>query len=195
MGKADPRIDRYLAKDRPWHAELVALRRLMLAEDVTEALKWRQPCYAAHGSNIGIIGAEKNDVALSFFKGVLFDDPSGLLVSPGPNSRSARVMRFTSVAEIDAAARDITGFIRQAIAVEKDGRTVDLPKDDFDYPEALLAAFEEDPELQDAFEALTPGRQRGYVLHISGAKQEATRRARIAKWRDRILAGQGMHDR
>ncbi|GLT09047.1 YdeI family protein [Sulfitobacter porphyrae] len=195
MGKADPRIDRYFDKDRPWRAELVALRRLMLAEDVTEALKWRNPCYAAHGSNIGIIGAEKNDVALSFFKGVLFDDPAGLLKVPGPNSRSARVMKFTSTEEIDAVAQDITGFIKQAIAVEKDGRSVDLPEDDLDYPEALLAAFEADPELQTAFEALTPGRQRGYVLHISGAKQEATQHARIAKWRDRILAGQGMHDR
>lgn len=195
MGKADPRIDRYFDKDRPWRAELVALRRLMLAEDVTEALKWRKPCYAAHGSNIGIIGAEKNDVALSFFKGVLFDDPAGLLKAPGPNSRSARVMKFTSTEEIDAVAQEIAGFIKQAIAVEKDGRSVDLPEDDFDYPEALLAAFEADPELQTAFEALTPGRQRGYVLHISGAKQEATRHARIAKWRDRILAGQGMHDR
>ncbi len=196
MGKADPRIDRYIAKDRRWRDELIALRRLLLAEDeVTEALKWRKPCYAAHNSNFAIIAAEKNDAVLSFFKGVLIDDPAGLLKTPGPNTRSGKVIRFTSTAEIEAAAQDIAGFIRQAIGIEKEGRTVDLPKDDFDYPEALLAAFEQDPELQAAFEALTPGRQRGYVLHISDARQEATRRARIAKWRDPILEGRGMHDR
>jgi uncharacterized protein YdeI (YjbR/CyaY-like superfamily) len=195
MGIPDPRIDRYLAKDRPWRDEMLALRRLMLAEDVTEALKWRQPCYAAHGSNIGIIGPEKSDVVLSFFKGVLIEDPRDLLEPPGPNSRSARILRFTQLDQIEETAEDITGFIRQAIAIEREGRTVDLPKDDFDPPQVLLDAFKGDPALKEAFENLTPGRQRGYVLHLNDAKQDKTRRARIEKWRDAILEGRGMHDR
>lgn len=195
MDMADPRIERYLCKDRPWRDELVALRGIILGEDVTEALKWRKPCFRAHDLNLGIFAAAKDHVVLAFFKGVLMDDPEGLLEAPGPNSRSARVMRFTSAEVIAERVDAIRNFIRQAIQIEKDRRTVDLPKDDFESPEALVATFENDPALKQAFGNLTPGRQRGYVLHINDAKQEKTQRARIARWRDAILSGKGMHDR
>lgn len=132
---------------------------------------------------------------LSFFKGVLLKDEAGLLEPPGPNSRSARVARFTSVDEIEAVRETLTAYIAEAIELEKKGVDVDLPDDDFDYPEELTEMMEADADLRDAFESLTPGRRRGWVLHFSGAKQAATRTSRIEKAREKILAGKGMHDR
>lgn len=195
MGTADPRIDRWLAKDRPWRAELIALRDILLSEDVTEALKWRQPCYAAHDSNICLLAAMSESVALNFFKGVLLDDPDDQLEAPGANSRSARYLRFHGVDEIRDADAMIRNFIRQAVENERQGRTVDLPADDFDLPEELVAELAADSDLDEAWNRLTPGRRRGWVLHFSGAKKSETRTSRIEKARDRILAGEGLHDR
>ncbi|ETX14884.1 hypothetical protein OCH239_21275 [Roseivivax halodurans JCM 10272] len=195
MGEGDPRIDRYLAKDRPWRAELLALRALLLSEGLSETLKWRSPCYVAHGGNVAMADGMKDCAVVSFFKGVLLEDPEGLLVSPGPNSRSARFYKATSVAQIEADAEKLRALIRQAVENEGAGRKVDLPADDLSLPEELEAALDADPELAEAWQALTPGRRRGYVVHIGGAKQAATRTARIEKHRPRILAGLGMHDR
>lgn len=195
MGVSDPRIDRWLAKDRPWRDEMAALRDIILEEDVTEALKWRQPCYAAHGGNIGILGSLKETAFVSFFKGVLLEDPDGRLQEPGPNSRSARYMKFRDMDEIAQDADKLRGFLRQAIANEAAGRTVDLPKDDIEIPDELAEALDSDAELAEAFAALTPGRRRGWALHVGGAKKSETRTARIEKARDAILDGKGMHDR
>lgn len=195
MGVSDPRIDRWLAKDRPWRDEMAALRDIILEEDVTEALKWRQPCYAAHGGNIGILGSLKETAFVSFFKGVLLEDPDGRLQEPGPNSRSARYMKFRDNDEIAQDADKLRGFLRQAIANEAAGRTVDLPKDDIEIPDELAEALDSDAELAEAFAALTPGRRRGWALHVGGAKKSETRTARIEKARDAILDGKGMHDR
>lgn len=194
-GISDPRIDRYLAKDRPWRDEMVALRSLLLDEGLSEALKWRAPCYAAHGSNVAIIGATRDSAILSFFKGVLLTDPDALLVPPGDHSRSARVLRVTDTVHIARLEPALRRLIREAVENERLGRKVDLPKDDIDMPAELVAAMAGDPDLDAAFHALTPGRQRGYAVHISGAKQSDTRRARIAKHRARILDGKGLHDR
>lgn len=195
MENTDPRIDRYLSKNRPWRAEMLALRAILLSEGLTECLKWRQPCYEAHGGNVAIIGAHKEAAVLSFFKGVLLDDPEGRLEMPGPNSRSARCMRFSDTAEIAAAENAIRNLVRQSVENERVGRKVDLPKDDIELPAELVEAMDADPELAEAFAALTPGRRRGWALHVSGAKQAETRLSRIEKARDAILAGRGMHDR
>jgi uncharacterized protein YdeI (YjbR/CyaY-like superfamily) len=192
---ADPRIDRYLAKDRPWRAELIALREILLSEGPIEALKWRKPCYGAHGRNLLILAAMKDSVAVSFFAGVLLTDPDGRLQAPGKNSRSARYMKFSGLADIENNAPRLRAFVQQAIGHAKDGIRVDLPKDDFDYPDELVAAMDDDPRLAEAFAALTPGRQRGWVLQFSAPKQAATRVSRIAKAHAAILSSKGPHDR
>ena len=137
----------------------------------------------------------RESCGLSFFKGVLLPDPSGILAAAGENSRSARIFRATSLAEIATAADALTACIHAAIEVEKRGEKVALPPDDFDLPEELVAALEADPGLAAARDALTPGRRRGYALHFSEPKQSATRAARIARKADRIRAGKGIHDR
>ena len=195
MGTADPRIERYLSKDRPWRAEMVALRDILLSEDLEETLKWRSPCYRAHGANVLMMDALNEAAFVSFFKGVLLDDPEARLEPPGPNSRSARYFKFTSLDAIEAGEKALRAFVRQAIENEKKGLKVDLPDDDFDLPEELAEAMADDPELAEAFDSLTPGRRRGWAIHIGGAKQAATRVSRIEKARPLILAGKGMHDR
>lgn len=195
MGTADPRIERYLSKERPWRAEMVALRGILLAEDLTETLKWRSPCYMANGGNVLMMDALNEAAFLSFFKGVLLDDPAGRLEPPGPNSRSARYMKFTSRETIEAETDLIRAFVRQAVENERLGRKVDLPADDLDLPAELTEALDADAELAGAWAALTPGRRRGWVVQFNGAKQSATRATRIEKARDLILAGKGMHDR
>ena len=131
----------------------------------------------------------------NFFKGALLDDPAGILDLPGPNSRAARVARFGSVAEVEARRDVLLDTIARAAENERQGLQVDLPKDDLDYPDELIEALDTDPALREAFEALTPGRQRGWVLHFSGAKKSETRTGRIEKAVPAILAGKGMHDR
>ncbi|TNF20541.1 MAG: hypothetical protein EP318_10465 [Rhodobacteraceae bacterium] len=195
MGEPDRRVSVLFGKLTSWQDEMSALRRILLAAPLTEAFKWRAPVYTAHGRNVAILWNFKAHCALGFFKGVLLDDPQGLLVAPGENSRSARMIPFTSVAEIAAREAAVTVFIAQAVENARAGLKVDLPKDDLEMPEELVARLEADPDLQAAFEALTPGRQRGYILQISGAKQSKTREARIDKWAPRILEGKGLHDR
>lgn len=195
MGEPDRRVSVLFGKLNAWQDEMAALRRILLASPVTEAFKWRAPVYTAHGGNVAILWNFKAHCALGFFKGVLLEDPQGLLVAPGENSRSARMIPFTSVAEIEAREADLKEYIAQAVANEKAGLKVDFPKDDLEMPEELWARLEADPDLKAAFDALTPGRQRGYILQISGARQSSTREARIDKWTPRILDGKGMHDR
>ncbi|HLP68317.1 MAG TPA: YdeI/OmpD-associated family protein [Rhizobium sp.] len=177
------KIEAFFSEAKMWPEELRALRAILLDCGLTEEFKWRGPCYTFDGGNLAVIWGFKENAALGFFKGVLLKDPEGLLVAPGDNSRAVRMFKFTGLDQIEA------------IELEKAGAKVDLPKDDIVYPEELLAALEEDPELQEAFEALTPGRRRGYALHFAQPKQTATRRSRIEKNRDRILAGKGLQER
>lgn len=187
--------DAFFVPGRPWEHEAAVLRGILLSSGLGEEVKWRAPCYTHGGSNIAMLARLKDYCAVGFFKGVLLDDPDGLLTAPGPNSQSVRQLRVTSVQEAGQHEAALRGFIRQAIANEEAGRTVAFRKEEPDYPEEMLAAFEADPELHEAFMALTPGRRRGYALHVGQAKQSATRAARIAKHRARILSGKGMHDR
>jgi len=189
------KIDAFFAQQDRWQAELAALRAILLDCGLTEEFKWSSPCYTVEGGNVALLWGFKDSATLGFFKGVLLKDPAGLLVAPGENSRSSRVLRFTSLEEIVAQDSVIRSYVREAVELEKSGAKVELAKDDLAYPEELVSALEEDPDLQAAFEALTPGRRRGYVLHFSQPKQPATRQSRIGKSRDRILAGKGMHDR
>lgn len=193
----NPRIDRLIGHAPRWRDEMAALREILLDCGLTEELKWRSPCYAHEGRNICILQSMKDFLALLFFKGALLKDAEGRLERQGPHSRSGFRMRFTSVPEVVSAAEKIRTFVREAIEVERAGRKVARAggPEDSDYPEELGAALAGDPELEAAFGRLTPGRQRGYVMHFSSAKQSATRAARIQRCRPQILAGKGFLER
>ncbi|WP_226779252.1 YdeI/OmpD-associated family protein [Oceaniglobus trochenteri] len=188
-------VDTLLEQDN-WHEERNAFRALILEHGLDETVKWGKLCYSWKGANVVIIYGMKDYCALGFFKGALLDDPSGHLVAPGENSQAMRQLRFRSLHEIDEGAALITGFLRRALKAEQDGLEVVFDaKHDLTYPEELQAALDADAGLARAFQALTPGRKRGYVLHVSQAKQAATRRSRIEKSRAKIMAGKGLADR
>lgn len=193
---ADPRVDRWLEGDRPWRAEIRALRTILLDEGLEERLRWRKPCYAVPGGgNVAIIAAMKEAVGLSFFKGVLLDDPRGLLVPVGPNSRSAMWARFRGLDEIEAAEAPLRALIRQAARNEAEGRRPEMPPDDFDLPDELTETLAADDDYAAAWHDLTPGRRRGWALHFAGAKQKTTRQRRVERAREAILSGKGWAER
>jgi uncharacterized protein YdeI (YjbR/CyaY-like superfamily) len=185
---------RAMAKER-WHEELEELKRIARECDLTEEVKWRQPCFTLDGRNVLILGTLKDACIASFFKGALLKDPEGLLVKPGENSRFTRYLRFTSVDEVREREPIVKAYIREAVEAERAGLTVDVGDDEPEPPEELVERLAQDPDLAAAWDALTPGRRRGYVIHVAGAKQPATRTARIDRQRDRILEGKGLHDR
>lgn len=185
-------VDDYFDNTTPWRSEALRLREIMLDAGLDEAIKWGKPCFNHGGKNVAIIQEMNDFVALLFMKGVLIDDPNGRLSAPGENSQTARRACFTSVEEVNALESEIRSFAAQAIALEKSGKAV--PKHELVLAEELLAAFSANPDLKDAFEALTPGRQREYNIHFTGAKQSSTRAARIEKASGQILAGKGLRD-
>ena len=194
-GGTDPKVARLLAKPE-WHAERQRLRALLLAAGLTEAVKWGKLCYAQDGDNVAMIFALKAYCAIGFFKGALIDDTAGVLVSPGPNSQAMRQLRFEDAAQIETSEALIRDYVERAIAIEREGRTIDFDeKHNLDYPPELQTALDDDSALADAFAALTPGRRRGYVIHITDARQTATRKARIERSRANILAGKGRNGR
>lgn len=195
MSKRNIKADAFFAGATEWRAELLALRDILHASPLVEDFKWSSPVYTHDGANVAIVWGFKDRATIGFFKGVLLTDPKGLLEAPGENSRSSRVANFTSVEQIRAAAPILRDYIAEAIRNEDDGRVVDLPKDDLDYPEELVAKLDGDDAFRAAFEGLTPGRRRGWVLHFSTAKQSATRTSRIEKAAPKILQGKGMQDR
>lgn len=191
----DPRVAEYIERMGAWRAEFEALRPVLLRAGLDEALKWGKPCYSHDGSNVVIFQPFKDLCALLFFKGALLDDPDGVLREQGENTRSALRLEFGSVAEIGAAKRTVTALVQDAIRVEEAG--LSIPKraaDDERCPEELDAQLDQDPALRDAWQRLTPGRRRGWLLHFNGAKQSKTREARIERATPRILDGLGMHD-
>jgi uncharacterized protein YdeI (YjbR/CyaY-like superfamily) len=192
----DARVDEYRNGLAQWQKELDALRPTLLGAGLTEELKWRKPCYTHDGKNIVIFQPFKDMCALMFFKGALLDDPSGSLREQGEHSRSALRLEFRSVAEVKAAKATIGHLAADAMRVADAGlKVAKAPAPtDRDYPNELVAAMEDDAQFREAFESLTPGRQRGYLIHFTAAKQSATRQARIERYRDRILEGFGMHD-
>lgn len=191
----DPRVAAYFARKGPWMAELAALRAVLRASGLAEEFKWRGPCYTHAGGNIAFVGAMKAGVSLGFFKGVLLDDPAGLLELPGENSRVARVYRLTSVAQLAAQREELIAVLAQAMRLQAEGAKVSLPEAPPALPSELAAALGADPALAEAFGALTPGRQRGWVITIGSAKTSAGRLARVARAQPKILAGKGIHDR
>ncbi|MBV2185622.1 MAG: YdeI/OmpD-associated family protein [Rhizobium sp.] len=195
MSEMQHRLDGFFAGQDRWQAELLALRQILLRCGLLEEFKWSSPCYTVDGANVAILWGFKDNATLGFFKGVLLKDEQNLLRAPGENSRSSRVLRFVDLDEISKMEPVIRAYVLEAMELEKAGTTVDLVKDDIVYPEELIAAMEADPPLQEAFEALTPGRRRGYALFFGQPKHAATREGRIQKMRDRILAGKGLHDR
>ncbi|XDA99228.1 YdeI/OmpD-associated family protein [Sulfitobacter sp. LCG007] len=195
MGEADRRCGVWFDRLDIWQAEARALRAILLETELVEAFKWRAPVYTVDGANICNVAVTRSYCAAGFFKGVLLEDRHGLLIAPGANTRSVRMAKFTDLAAIEDARTALKAYIAEAIALERSGAKVDLPKDDFDYPDELIEAMEADAALKEAFEALTPGRQRGWVLHFAQAKQSDTRRSRIEKATPKILDGMGMHDR
>jgi uncharacterized protein YdeI (YjbR/CyaY-like superfamily) len=196
-GASGPRYEAFLRAAEPWRDEIAELRRIVLECGLTEEVKWGAPCFTADGGNVVIIGVLNDYCCLSFFKGVLLKDPEGILQAPGENSRSGRLIPFTAVDQILAQEATLKAYVDEAAGLERAGATVDFAKDreDLPVPAELQARFDEDPAFRAAFEALTPGRRRGWILHFSGAKQAATRASRIEKAAPRILDGKGMHDR
>jgi uncharacterized protein YdeI (YjbR/CyaY-like superfamily) len=182
-------------KVNTWAAELAALRGLVLDAGLTEECKWGVPCYTSEKNNIVLIHSFKEYCALLFFKGALLKDAKGILIQQTENVQGGRQLRFTDVREITKLKTTIKAYLQEAIAVEKAGLKVAKKETaEFAMPEEFQAKLDASPALKTAFEALTPGRQRGYLLHFAGAKQSATRTARVEKCTPQILAGKGLQD-
>jgi uncharacterized protein YdeI (YjbR/CyaY-like superfamily) len=195
MSKLNPKVDAYLRRAKKWREEMAELRRIVLDCPLTEELKWRAPCYTFQNSNVVLIGAFKEYCVLSFVKGALLKDAKRILVKPGENTQAVRVIRFTEVREITKIEPTLKAYLHEAIEVEKAGLKVKLKKiTERKIPEELQDKFAENPALKTAFRALTPGRQRAYLLHFSAAKQSKTRTSRIEKCMPRILKGKGLAD-
>lgn len=189
-----PDVDAYLAASEQWADEIAALRPVLLASGLDERIKWGKPCYALGDANVAIVQEFGDFLALLFFKGVLLEDPAGVLQTQGPNSHAGRRMTFTSVAEVEDRADVVAAYLAEAIAVEEAGTPLP-PRPEEDLAEELQERLARDPDLSAAFDDLTPGRQREYNLHVSGARQAATRERRVDAIVPRILAGKGLRDR
>lgn len=185
-----------LLNQKNWQDERRRLRDILLDCGLEERVKWGKLCYAWEDSNVAIIYGMKNSCAVGFFKGSLLEDEDGVLVQPGKHSQAMRRLHFESLEEIKFGEDTIRRFTLRAIQAEKDGLEVAFTeKDNLDYPDELQDALDDDPELVEAFEELTPGRQRGWVLHFSDAKQSETRARRVEKARSKIIAGKGWNER
>ncbi len=209
MNQMNPKVDIYFTagcgrcplgntpqcKVHKWDAELETLRMLILDCGLTEELKWGVPVYTLQKSNIVLLSAFNENCALSFFKGALLNDAQGILSKPGENTQAGRVIRFTNVREIAEMETVLKAYIYEAIEVEKAGLKVNFKKTaEFIIPEELQNKLDEIPVLKTAFETLTPGRQRAYMLHFSAPKQAKTRASRVAKCMPQILKGKGLND-
>ncbi len=190
----NPKVDAFLTKTKTWQKEFQKLRTILLRCGLTEELKWGKPCYTFQESKIVIIQGFKEYCALMFCKGALLKDPNGLLIQQTKNVQAARQIRFTDVREIVEMEPILKAYIHEAIAAEKAGLKVDFKKNPEPIPEELQNKLDEIPALKAAFDALTPGRQRGYVLYFSAAKQSKTRVSRVEKCMQQILNGKGLDD-
>lgn len=189
----NPKATPLFERSKAWREEMIALRELVLETELNEELKWYQPCYTYEGKNVVIIGKLKDCCVLSFFKGALLVDSEGVLEAPGPNTQSGRVIRIRSVDDVQRLAPSIRVFLKEAISNEKAGRTVAFkPIAEREIPEELEEQFGRCKGLREAFDALTPGRRRAYLMHFSSAKQAVTRTARIERAVPDIMEGKGM---
>jgi uncharacterized protein YdeI (YjbR/CyaY-like superfamily) len=195
MNRMNPKVDFYFVKAKKWQEELEQLRKIVLDCGLTEELKWGCPCYTFQKSNVVLMHTFKDYCALLFFKGALLKDADGLLVQQTKNVQAARQIRFTSVREITKQKRILKAYIQEAIEVEKAGLKVELKKtSEFNMPDEFKNKLDEMPELKTAFHALTPGRQRAYLLYFSAPKQAKTRESRVEKSMKKILMRKGLDD-
>jgi len=189
----NPQVDAYLSQAKKWRDEMRTLRTLALDHGLTEEFKWRQPCYTFQNGIVFLITPFKNYCTLAFIKGALLKDPDNLLVAPGENSQSMRQIRFTGMGEIVERQSVLKSYIEEAIEVEKAGLKVQRNPATA-IPDEFQTQLDENGALKTAFEALTPGRRRAYLMYFSQAKQSKTREARIEKCLPQILAGKGLDD-
>lgn len=191
----NPAIDAYIEELAEWREEMIYLRKMVLACNLQEEQKWGQPCYCLGNKNIVLIHGFKDYCALLFMKGSLLSDSHKLLIQQTENVQAGRQIRFTNLQQIIELEPILKAYIFEAIEVEKAGIKVPMKKhEDFVVPEELTSKFDELPSLKEAFYALTPGRQRAYILHFSGSKNSVTRIARIDKYIPRIMNGKGITD-
>jgi uncharacterized protein YdeI (YjbR/CyaY-like superfamily) len=198
FAKGCGRCERFATADcsaHVWNAGLRALRSLCLDAGLQETVKWGHPCYVHAGRNVALIGALRGEFRLNFFQAALLKDPHGVLEKQGPNTQHADSIRFTKNAVPAATARIVTAYLREAMGYAEAGTKAAKTTAPLELPVELTAALAADLELAQAWDALTPGRQRGYVINLNGAKQAATRTMRIAKFRANILAGKGENGR
>jgi len=195
MTNLNPKVDWYFVKNNKWQEETETLRSIVLSCGLSEELKWGCPCYTLNDSNIVLIHVFKDYCALLFFKGALLKDPNGVLIQQTANVQSARQMRFTGMDEVKKRKAIIKAYVKEAIELEKKGLKVPMKKTkEFEMAEEFQSKLDEMPGLKAAFKALTPGRQRGYLLYFSSAKQAKTREARIEKCIPQIFEGKGLDD-
>lgn len=191
----NPKVDWYFDKAEKWQEEIKALRTIVLDCHLSEELKWGCPCYTFEDNNIVLIHTFKDYCAVLFFKGALLKDPKNILIQQTENVQAARQMRFTGLAEIKKHASALKAYIFEAVEAEEKGLKVPMKKTkEYAVPEEFQTRLDADAKLKAAFEKLTPGRQRGYLLHFSSAKQSKTREARVEKSIPQILAGKGLED-
>lgn len=191
----NPTVDWFFTKKTKWQNEYSELRILALGSGLTEELKWGCPCYTNNKNNIVLIHGFKDYCALLFMQGALLKDPKHILVQQTENVQSARQIRFKSVEDIIKNKAILKAYIKEAIAIDKAGLKMELKKTiEYQIPKEFQTVLDDMPELKKAFRALTPGRQRGYLLYFSSAKQSKTREARIEKYIEQILKGKGLDD-
>jgi uncharacterized protein YdeI (YjbR/CyaY-like superfamily) len=196
MNAMNPKVDLYISRSEKWQEELKKLRLIILDCGLTEELKWGVPCYTFQQSNIVLIHEFKEYCAILFVKGALLKDAHGILIQQTENVQAARQVRFTNPRLVVELEPILKAYIHEAVEAEKAGLKVDYKKTtEFNMPEELINKLEAVPGLQDAFEALTPGRQRAYLLYFSAPKQSKTRESRIEKCMPQILNGKGLNDR
>jgi uncharacterized protein YdeI (YjbR/CyaY-like superfamily) len=190
------KVDQFLARQNRWKDEITLLRNIILEmKELNEDYKWGLPCYTLHDKNVVVIQVFKDYVAIMFFKGVLMKDPGGILIQMTEHVQASRQIRFSDITQIKKSKPVIKEYIREAIEIEKSGKTITLKKtSDFPVPEEFQKLLKENSKVKKAFGALTPGRQRGYLFFFSQAKQTKTRENRIEKCIPKILAGKGLND-
>lgn len=195
MTETNPKVDAFLTNAKKWRDEFELLRAIILECDLTEDFKWGQPCYTLGNSNIVLIHGFKEYCALLFFKGALLKDTKGILVQQTENVQAARQIRFANIQDVVKLKASVKAYVKEAIKVEKSGATVEFKKTtEFKTPEEFQNELNKNATLKKAFDALTPGRQRAYLLYFSAAKQSKTRAARVEKSIPQILDGKGLDD-
>jgi uncharacterized protein YdeI (YjbR/CyaY-like superfamily) len=189
------KVDAFLRGQKKWREEFTRLRTILLDSGLTEELKWGQPCYTLEGRNVILMHGFKEYCAVLFPKGALLKDPKGVLIQQTKNVQAARQIRFTSLRDVVKAERTLKAYVREAIEVERSGAKIAFKRTkDFEMPVELEDRLEKNAALSEAFAALTPGRQRAYLLYFSQAKQAKTREARVDKYVPKILEGLGLDD-